>query len=61
LLRFENTEALTGLRKADKRISRWLRPLSKKSNLAVVNEKQWEEIRVLLAEWGVTIEESRWW
>ncbi len=61
LLRFENTEALTGLRKADKRISRWMRPLSKKSNLAVVNEKQWEEVRILLAEWGVTIEESRWW
>jgi hypothetical protein len=61
LLSLESAESLAGLRKADKRISRWLRPLSKKSNLAVVNEKQWEEVRVLLAEWGVTIEESRWW
>ena len=61
LLCFENTEALTGLRKADRRLSRWLRPLSKKSNLAVVNEKQWEEVCVLLAEWGVTVKEGRWW
>ncbi|MEA3396720.1 MAG: helicase-associated domain-containing protein [Chloroflexota bacterium] len=61
LLSLESAESLAGLRKADKRISRWLRPLSKKSNLAVVNEKQWEEVCVLLAEWGVTVEEGRWW
>ena len=61
LLSLESAESLAGLRKADKRLSRWLRPLSKKSNLAVVNDKQWEEVRALLAEWGITIEESRWW
>jgi hypothetical protein len=61
LLRLESAEVLEELRSSDRHLSRWLRPLTKKGNLAVVNEKHWDEVLELLAEWGVTVGEGRWW
>jgi len=61
LLRLESSQTLRELRRADRRLSRWLRPLPKAEGLAVVNEKNWEEVQTLLAEWGVVVQAARWW
>ncbi len=62
LLQLENAETLAELRKADARLRRWLRPLTPRAgNLAVVNEKHWDEVLSVLEEWGVAVEEGRWW
>ena len=61
LLHLEDAQTLQELRRADRRLSRWLRPLPKSEGLAVVNEQNWAETQALLAEWGVVITESKWW
>ncbi|MFP4345059.1 MAG: helicase-associated domain-containing protein [Anaerolineales bacterium] len=61
LLRLESAQVLEELRGSDRLLSRWLRPLTKGGPLAVVNEKHWDEVLELLAEWGVRVEEGRWW
>ncbi|MCD4738280.1 MAG: helicase-associated domain-containing protein [Anaerolineae bacterium] len=62
LLHLQNAATLAELRRADHGLSRWLRPLHKQeSDVAVVQEKNWEQVCERLAEWGVGIEEGRWW
>jgi len=61
LLHLKSAQALQELRRMDRRLSRWLRPLPKAEGIAVVNEKNWEEVQALLAEWGVVVQEARWW
>lgn len=61
LLRLESTAALQELRHADRRLSRWLRPLPQGEGIAIINEKHWDEVRDILAEWGVPVTEAPWW
>ena len=61
LLHLDNEHALQELRRADPRLQRWLRPLPHAKGLAVVSDTHWEEVQALLAEWGIDIEEKRWW
>lgn len=62
LLRLKNAATLAELRRADRGLSRWLRPLHKqKSDVAVIQEKNWEKVCERLTEWGVEITEGRWW
>ncbi|MEA3309875.1 MAG: helicase-associated domain-containing protein [Chloroflexota bacterium] len=62
LLRFQDAATLAELRRSDRGLSRWLRPLHKhESDVAVIQEKHWEKVGERLAEWGVAIEEERWW
>ncbi len=61
LLRLESAEALQELRHADRRLSRWLRPLPQGEGVAIVNEAHWDEAREILAEWGVAVTETPWW
>ncbi len=61
LLRLEEPHALEELRRADPRLRRHLHPLSHSEGIAVVEEEQWETIRAILEEWGVTIHDMPWW
>jgi hypothetical protein len=61
LLRLESDEALQELRRADRRLSRWIRPLPQAAGLGVVDAKHYDEVQALLAEWGIDIEDKPWW
>jgi len=61
LLCLESDDALQELRRADRRLSRWIRPLPHAAGLAVVDAKHYDEVQALLAEWGIDIEEKPWW
>jgi hypothetical protein len=61
LLRFESAESLEELREVDRRLRRWLKPLNGAAQLAVVEDKRWEAVVAALEEWGVPIEEGRFW
>jgi hypothetical protein len=61
LLRLESDEALQELRRADRRLSRWIRPLPHAAGLGVVDAKHYDEVQALLAEWGIAIEDKPWW
>jgi len=61
LLRLESDEALQELRRADRRLSRWIRPLPNAAGLGVVDAKHYDEAQALLAEWGIVIEDKSWW
>ncbi len=61
LLRLENDDALQELRRADRRLSRWIRPLPQAAGLGVVDEKHWEEVQTLLTEWGIDVKADHWW
>lgn len=62
LLRFEAHETLAELRKADRRLRRYLHPLEKRDGvLVVVEAKRWDDVQVLLEEWGVAVEENTLW
>ncbi len=61
LLHMETADALQELRRADRRLRRWIRPLPRAKGVGVVNDKHWEEIGELLAEWGIDVKEQRWW
>ncbi|MBN1873180.1 MAG: helicase-associated domain-containing protein [Anaerolineae bacterium] len=61
LLHLESEEALQELRRANRNLNRWLRPLPQTVGLAVVDTQHWEEAQAILAEWGITVEEQRWW
>ncbi|HOT92554.1 MAG TPA: helicase-associated domain-containing protein [Anaerolineae bacterium] len=61
LLRLESDETLQELRRADRRLSRWLRPLPQAPGLAVIDEKHWEEMQTLLTEFGVDVKHEPWW
>ncbi len=61
LVRLEDPNALEELRRADPRLRRHLHPLPHSQGIAVVEEEQWETIRAILEEWGVTVHEKPWW
>jgi hypothetical protein len=61
LLRLESDDALQELRRSDRRLSRWIKPLPHAAGLAVVDAKHYDEVQALLAEWGIDIEEKSWW
>ena len=61
LFRLESDEALQELRRADRRLSRWIRPLPHAAGLGVVDAKHYDEVQALLAEWGIAIEDKAWW
>lgn len=61
LLRLKRSESLGELRAAEPLLHRWLRPLPGTENLAIVNEAHWDEVRALLASWGVDVVSERWW
>jgi len=60
LLRLGET-AITELRRADRELSRWLRPLPHTTGLVVVEEKHWDSAKSKLAEWGIAVGEAVWW
>ncbi len=61
LLRLESDDALQELRRADRRLSRWIKPLPQAAGLGIVDEKHWEEIQTVLAEWGIDVKAEHWW
>lgn len=61
LLRLESDDALQELRRADRRLSRWIHPLPQATGLAVIDDKHDVEVRELLAEWGIAIKDNPWW
>ncbi len=61
LLRLESDEALQELRRADRRLSRWIKSLPQAAGLGVVDAKHYDEVQALLAEWGIAIEDKAWW
>jgi hypothetical protein len=61
LLRLESDDALQELRRSDRRLSRWIRPLPHAAGLGVIDAKHYDEVQALLAEWGIDIEEKPWW
>ena len=62
LLRFETPETLTELREEERCLRRRLHPLDEQNgHLAVVEEKEWDDVRALLEEWGIAVETSTWW
>ncbi len=61
LLRMASDEALQELRRADRRLSRWIHPLPQAAGLAVVDAKHWDEARTLLTEWGIDVKSEPWW
>jgi len=61
LLRLESDEALQELRRADRRLSRWIKSLPQAAGLGVVDAKHYDEVQALLAEWGIAIEDKSWW
>jgi len=62
LLRFETPKALAELRASERRLRRHLHPVGENTgHLAVVKEGHWDEVRALLDEWGVAVEETPWW
>ena len=61
LLRLESAEALAELRRSDRQLSRWLRPLEGDSGLAIIDDRRLEEALAQLAALGVNVEEGRWW
>ncbi|HQE93244.1 MAG TPA: helicase-associated domain-containing protein [Anaerolineae bacterium] len=61
LLHLESDEALQELRRADRRLSRWIHPLPQAPGLGVIDEKHWEELQSLLTEWGIDMKTERWW
>jgi hypothetical protein len=61
LLRLEQADALESLREADSQLHRWLRPLPGAPQLAIVDDRHWEDVQDLLASWGVNIKAERWW
>jgi hypothetical protein len=62
LLRLESGEALQDLRETVPHLRRWLQPLPKSNDgIAIVEEEHLEEVEALLEEWGITLNEKRWW
>jgi hypothetical protein len=61
LLRLESDDALQELRRADRRLGRWIKPLPHAAGLGIVDAKHYDEVQTLLAEWGIDIEEKPWW
>lgn len=61
LLRFDNDEALQELRRADRRLGRWIRPLPGAAGIGIVDDSRWEEAQALLSEWGINVEDKPWW
>lgn len=61
LLRLDQADALESLREADRQLHRWLRPLAGAPQLAIVDDRHWEEVQDLLASWGVNVKAERWW
>ncbi len=60
LLRLGET-AIEELRRADRELSRWMRPLPHASGMVVVDEKHWDAVKSKLEEWGIVVEEAIWW
>ncbi len=61
LLRLESAALLAEVREADRQLSRWLHPLTPESDVAIIDERNWEAAVARLTELGVHIEEGRWW
>ncbi len=62
LLRFETDEAVAELRKMERRLRRRLHPVGEQDGaLVVVEEQHWDEVQMLLEEWGIVVEEDSWW
>ncbi len=61
LLHLESDDALQELRRADRRLGRWIKPLPHAAGLGIVDAKHYDEVHELLAEWGIDIEEKSWW
>ena len=61
LLRLESAALLAEVRGADRQLSRWLHPLTPQSDVAIIDERNWEAAVARLTELGVHIEEGRWW
>ncbi|MBN2005296.1 MAG: helicase-associated domain-containing protein [Anaerolineae bacterium] len=60
LLRLDE-KAIAELRRADRDLSRWLRPLPHATGMVVVGEEHWDAVKTRLAEWGVVVEDAPWW
>ncbi len=61
LLRLESDDALQELRRTDRRLGRWIKPLPHAAGLGVIEAKHYDEVQALLAEWGIAIEDKPWW
>jgi len=61
LLRLESDDALQELRRGDRRLSRWIRPLPHAVGLGVIDGRHFDEVQALLTEWGIDIEDKPWW
>ncbi|MBN1262527.1 MAG: helicase-associated domain-containing protein [Anaerolineae bacterium] len=61
LIKLASYEILIELRQADRRLARWLRPLEKGVSIAVINATKWDEVVEVLQEWGVSVDQGRWW
>ncbi len=61
LLRLESDDALLELRRSDRRLGRWIHLLPHAPGLGVIDAKHYDEVRALLAEWGIAIEDKPWW
>lgn len=61
LLRLESEDALQELRRSDRRLGRWIKPLPHAAGLGVIDAKHYDEVQALLAEWGIAIEDKPWW
>lgn len=61
LLRLKQREKLSELRQADARFAQWLQPLPGAENVAVVENRNWEDTCALLDEWGILVDNKHWW
>lgn len=61
LLKLVGDEVMQELRETDARLKDGLQPLPNAQGLAVVEEKHWEAVCEALAEWGIDLDEVRWW
>ncbi len=61
LLRLESAAILAEVRNVDRQLSRWLRPLTNDSGIAIIDDRNWETVVARLTELGINIEEGRWW
>lgn len=61
LLHLESDAALQELRRLDRRLSRLIRPLPDSHGIGIVADTRRDEVQALLAEWGIAVDEKRWW